>query len=64
MSLFHSHQWQEAKRWFVPPCYDIEVERSTVEFGYDMANGYTVVELQCSGCGDVTSRKLRGDGTQ
>jgi hypothetical protein len=62
MSLFHRHHWQEVARRFVPP-----VNRTAKNLPhwmvYDFANGYTVVELRCSECGDVTSRKLRGDAT-
>jgi hypothetical protein len=66
VSLFHRHQWQEVARRFVPP---IETP-PTKAWGSeglarlaDFANGFTVVELRCSECGDVASRKLRGDAT-
>lgn len=69
MSLFHRHQWTEVARRFVPPIDgEAEVEGYGVASGakglmYDIANGYTVIELRCSECGDVTSRHIQGDAT-
>jgi predicted deacetylase len=69
VSLFHRHQWQEVARRFVPPRLDAGHQEFDArgEIGVkllrDLSNGYTVVELRCSECGDVTSRKLQGDAT-
>lgn len=65
MSLFHRHQWQEVARRFVPPQPGRRswAGLEAMQWAYDMANGYTVVELRCSECGDVTSRHLQGDAT-
>lgn len=63
--MFHRHHWQEIKRYF-------NASRLTGKFsqnGLDdyevskLLNGFTVVELQCKDCGDITSRMLIGDAT-
>jgi hypothetical protein len=65
--MFHRHHWQEVARRFVPPSDRLTNFKTYDDDGlgamYDIINGYTVIELRCSECGDVTSRKLHGDAT-
>jgi hypothetical protein len=66
MSLFHRHQWQEVARRFVPPSNPAPTKAwgsSGLAQARDLLNGYTVVELRCKECGDVTSRHLQGEAT-
>jgi hypothetical protein len=72
MALFHRHNWTEVRRYFVPPANrrvrlggarGREAIIETEQMMHDFANGYTVVELRCEDCGDVTSRRLPGDAT-
>lgn len=57
------HRWEEVRRYFVPPTQDAEIENGTIEFGRELAQGVTIVELRCVECGDVSWRKLPGDAT-
>lgn len=62
MSLLHRHHWVEVARRFAPP-QGRWVKNATEEFGREVTFGFTVVELRCDGCGDVTHRRLPGDAT-
>lgn len=63
MSLFHAHRWAEVKRYFVAPVGLTEADRITVAMLREMTQGVTVVELRCTGCGEIESRRLPGDAT-
>lgn len=63
MSLFHRHHWTEVSRTFTSPVEGnfgrargpraiAIIERAT--------QGFTCVELRCSGCGDIRHRTVLG----
>lgn len=61
MSLWQRHQWDEASRRFNPP--DSELSRfksATVAQVMPLIYGITVIELRCSGCGDVKAVRYTG----
>lgn len=63
MSLWHRHQWQETSRRYNPS--DQVMTRAdgpnAVALARELAFGITVVELHCTGCGDVKGVRYVGD---
>lgn len=61
--MFHRHRWDEVRRYFVPPVrreIRIEIRIESPKEVRRILNGFTVLELRCKGCGDVTHRELPG----
>jgi len=55
------HVWAEVKRYFVPPPRDLTKATGPRDSLDRLSFGFTVVELRCKACGDVSSRQLLGD---
>lgn len=61
VNLWHRHQWTETSRRFNPP--DSELTQFRADSAANLMPvlyGITVVELHCTGCGDVRGVQYAG----
>jgi hypothetical protein len=69
------HRWEETRRYSRPPAEEFTFGSKRGLSGFlgaslwsdeaeDGLYGWTMIELQCERCGDVTTRKIRYTGDQ
>lgn len=62
MSLRHRHVWRIVGQRTRPPAAEFEFSGGFWSEGAsDAQYGYTILSLRCEECGDVATRKLRGE---
>jgi len=59
--MFHIHKWKEIKRVFQKSNTFIENARGTEDFIEKIIFGMTVIEHQCSECGELKHYEVTGN---
>jgi hypothetical protein len=61
---FHSHRWVIANVDYIPPrgikVTEIEQGPAAVEMAEKLLCGQSILQLQCSVCGDISQRQVLG----